>query len=418
MPTPLRGIRRSIALIGVLVLVLALPGVAWADGTETLGTPSIAIADGSGIASGGTGLEDMQPASFDVVVPAGATVNQVLLYWEGFANDEFGGDDTITLDGISITGTLIGGPTRFFPGAFSSTYRADITGLGLVAAGTNTLTAGDMAFGRNDNGVGVMVIYDDGTESEIELRDGNDLAYDGGPLPPPFAPPLDTTVPQTFTFAAADVDRDVTLTLFASSVSADGDERPNSVEVTVDGVTTVFDTPFQSNVGPEFDVVELTVTVPAGATELTVQALSNDPSPSGDNPASFAWIGAGLVVPVPPPPPGGGEGCTPGYWKQDHHLDSWDATGFDPDDLYETVFGVDAGESWTLLGALEAKGGGENALARHATAALLNASNPDVSYEYTADEVIALVQSAYASGDFEGVKDLFEEQNELGCPLN
>ena len=33
-------------------------------------------------------------------------------------------------------------------------------------------------------------------------------------------------------------------------------------------------------------------------------------------------------------------------------------------------------------------------------------------------EVISLVEQAYATGDFEGVKNLFEHENEMGCPLN
>ena len=159
-----------------------------------------------------------------------------------------------------------------------------------------------------------------------------------------------------------------------------------------------------------------TVAVPAGATELTVQVLSNDPPPDGDvKPASLAWIGAGLTVPIIEDN-GGGEGCTPGYWKQDHHLDSWNVYG--PDDSYDAVFGVTSSKGWTLLEAAAAKGGGEKALARHATAALLNSANPDVDYEYSTAEVIALVQDAYATGDFEDAKDSLEYQNELGCPLN
>ena len=67
------------------------------------------------------------------------------------------------------------------------------------------------------------------------------------------------------------------------------------------------------------------------------------------------------------------EGCTPGYWKQDQHFDSWEATGYEPGDSFDVVFGVASSNGWTLLEALDAGGGDENALARHATAALLNA---------------------------------------------
>ena len=89
---------------------------------------------------------------------------------------------------------------------------------------------------------------------------------------------------------------------------------------------------------------------------------------------------------------------------------------YSTDDLYNVVFGVPYYE--TLLEALETGGGGEKALGRHAVAALLNAANPGVSYYYTKDEVMAMVQNAYGTGDFEGIKDLFEAQNEQGCPLN
>ena len=68
---------------------------------------------------------------------------------------------------------------------------------------------------------------------------------------------------------------------------------------------------------------------------------------------------------------GGGEGCTPGYWKQPHHFDSW--TNYTPSDEYDVIFGVPYDK--TLLEALRTGGGGEKALGRHATAGLLNAAH-------------------------------------------
>ena len=123
-------------------------------------------------------------------------------------------------------------------------------------------------------------------------------------------------------------------------------------------------------------------------------------------------------TPVPPTatptPPREVGGCTPGYWKQRHHLDSW--VGYGPDDPFETVFGVDASGNRTLLEALRAGGGGEKALMRHSVAALLNSTSLD--YPYSTAEVIAMVEQAFATGDFESVKDLFESANEAGCPLS
>lgn len=116
---------------------------------------------------------------------------------------------------------------------------------------------------------------------------------------------------------------------------------------------------------------------------------------------------------------GGGEGCTPGYWKQSQHFGSWVSpySPVDPQTYFDAVFGV--GPHVTLLKALGTGGGGENALGRHAVAALLNAAaNSGVSYYYSTADVIQMVKDAYATGDFEGIKDLFAGQNELGCPLN
>lgn len=111
-----------------------------------------------------------------------------------------------------------------------------------------------------------------------------------------------------------------------------------------------------------------------------------------------------------------GEGCTPGYWKQEQHFDSW--VGYAPADSFGTVFGVTPRvPGTTLLEALMATGGDEFALQRHATAALLNAVS-SVDYAFSVPEIMAAVQYAYSSGDFEGVKDQFAFENELGCPLN
>ncbi len=117
--------------------------------------------------------------------------------------------------------------------------------------------------------------------------------------------------------------------------------------------------------------------------------------------------------PPPPPAPGGTQGCTPGYWRQPHHYDSW--VGYSPSARYSDVFGV--GPAMTLGNAVKANGGGENALLRHSVAALLNASS-SVDYQYNVAQVISQVQAAYASGSFEATKNVFEAQNEKGCPLN
>lgn len=117
------------------------------------------------------------------------------------------------------------------------------------------------------------------------------------------------------------------------------------------------------------------------------------------------------------------EGCTPGYWKQKHHFDSWEPTGYSPDDMYCETFGIACPHGdVTLLQALKQGGGGAHALGRHAVAALLNAAHPDVN-NYSVVWVTDAVECLYSSTcqpwvTFEAMKDEFESRNELGCPLN
>lgn len=112
----------------------------------------------------------------------------------------------------------------------------------------------------------------------------------------------------------------------------------------------------------------------------------------------------------------GDEGCTPGYWK--NHLKAWEPTGFSPTDDFDAVFGVNAFKpDLSLVQAVNLGGGGLKALARHAVAALLNASSPDVESPMTPSEVIAIVQRAVATMSYERAKNLLEKANELGCPL-
>jgi hypothetical protein len=119
----------------------------------------------------------------------------------------------------------------------------------------------------------------------------------------------------------------------------------------------------------------------------------------------------------------GDQGCTPGYWR--NHADRW--VGVLPTDDFDDTFGVNLFDPNITLGkAIWLGGGGVNAFARHATAALLNAFAAEeeddygqtVNYPYTVAEVIQWVQDAVANGTIEATKNLFEAANELGCPLS
>jgi hypothetical protein len=313
-----------------------------------------------------------------------------------------------------VIGDLIGGQTFFFSGAWSSAFRADITALGLVAPGPNLLTVSGLTFDKANNGAGVVVIFDDGSDfSDIEIRDGVDLAFIN------FPGDRQVTIPQAFNFPPSVVARVADLSLFFSSVSgatSGGPSafRPSSIAITVGGTTTLVSDALDSLDGEEWDTLNLTVPIPAGANTMTVQAFSRDDFASGDLPASLAWIAAGLSVPPPRDP----EGCTPGYWKNHtiyKNRNAW--VTYTPDQTFNSVF-ENAFPGKTLLQVLKQGGGGLYALGRHTVAALLNAANPDVAYPLTPGQVINKFNWVYPSNKrkYNRLKRKFEKYNELGCP--
>jgi len=112
-----------------------------------------------------------------------------------------------------------------------------------------------------------------------------------------------------------------------------------------------------------------------------------------------------------------GQACSPGYWK---HCDGNDAkarrriaqflaAGYSPTAKLNATFGTTFFPNATLCEGANLNGGGVRSLARHAVAALLSASHPDIDYPLTPAEVIALVRAGKAGT----ISDL----NELPCPL-
>lgn len=380
--------RRRMALTASMaVLALIFGGVpAFADGSQTLGTPSVLVASGSGIVTGGTGLAATGSGTIEVTVPAGSSVAQVLLYWEGeYVQGSGLTDATATVGGNSVTGTLIG-TSEFFPTAagmiMSDTYRADITGLGLVGPGANSISVSGLEFGYITNGAGVIVILDDGaTVATIDVRDGNDGAYAY------FPEPRKSTVAQTFAFASSTEARVADIAMLVSSAAdafPGSATRPNLVAVS-GGVTTTFYNPFGDLQGDHWDSKMLQVGIPAGATSLTIQVVSPDTGYQdgyGDRPASLFWNAAALSITNPPPPD---DGCTrtQGYWQ------THSTYGPAPyDSTWDAKQGGDApffGSSLTYIQTIQSSSKGGNAyfiLAQQYIAAELNMiSGAEVSAE-------------------------------------
>ncbi len=127
----------------------------------------------------------------------------------------------------------------------------------------------------------------------------------------------------------------------------------------------------------------------------------------------------------------GGEGCTLGYWKQQHHFDSW--TGYTQAQLLNTVFDFNGGASAfaslgtsSLLAALDFKGGPDataaaRLLLKQAVAGLLSAANPDVDYSLTTAQIVAQVNAALDTGNRNtmlALADTIDRYNNMGCPLS
>jgi len=122
-------------------------------------------------------------------------------------------------------------------------------------------------------------------------------------------------------------------------------------------------------------------------------------------------------------------GCTPGYWKQSQHLDSWVDTGYSPNQTLESVFNVPNSyglDNVTLRAALSGQGGSSTTAAarilfRASVAALLNSSNPDIHYKLTTSQVISKVDAALATKDRATILALasrLDRYNNYGCPLH
>ena len=131
---------------------------------------------------------------------------------------------------------------------------------------------------------------------------------------------------------------------------------------------------------------------------------------------------------TPPPPPPLVAGCTPGYFKQSQHFDSW-PSAYTRFMTVEDVFNVPNAynlDSRTLLEALQGGGGptladAASILLRAATAALLNSGQTSFSYPVTTASLITQVNAALASNNRNTMLTLaatLDGYNNARCPLN
>lgn len=123
---------------------------------------------------------------------------------------------------------------------------------------------------------------------------------------------------------------------------------------------------------------------------------------------------------VPPDhPPSGTQGCSPGYFKNHENA----PTGFNRQQTLNAVLDTNVFPANLTIGAaLSLKGGGVNALARHAAAALLNAAALPQTYTYTLTQLRTIFDQIEAGTlSIDGASSLLESAEDIGsivCPLN
>jgi hypothetical protein len=391
---------------------------------------------GLAVSEGGVGTQGIGTGSRSFTVDIGGPVQAALLYWAGRDRPcpQSGGvcvipfqpykDQVIKLDGVTITGTVIGTEGQPVSGGGPINnigYLADVTSL-VQAKGTGlqsfTVQDGNTASNLfRWNGVSLLVIYTNPADTavwRVITYHGLDFAYGADPTPG------DTrvTAPVTFNHGSDTVARQSKLHVFVGDAVAG---RPDRIDISNNpSVVNGLD----SSDGASWDSDALVVNIPAGVSSTTVQLFS---APPNMNPDSMLWMLGLLRLPLEDGPEDE-FGCTPGYWK--NHTESWAGTGYSPGQTTGSVFsGASAFPtlaSQSLLQSLQGGGGpgtlgGAKILLRAAVAALLNAAHSGVDYPRTTAEILADVNAALTSNNRNTMLALAAEldsDNNLGCPLN
>jgi hypothetical protein len=242
-----------------------------------------------------------------------------------------------------------------------------------------------------------------GTASAVPLTPGNGAAsYEEFEL---------CKVGSSASFSYSVFDRNNSTTTAGTISLNDGDCRVIALSGGLGSDVTVTETSAQS--GFTLDRVDVTIIAPSGTSGYTQTTPSVTELVSG---AGSGLRGA-LAVYYNKGVPFGGEGCTPGYWKQTQHFDSWPAP-YTPDMLFKDAGFDDAFPGMTLLQVLSQGGGKLIALGRHTVAALLSSASSGVNYNLTTAQVISMFNSTYPATNYGPLKDQFARYNEQGCPLN
>jgi len=303
-------------------------------------------AGGLGVLSFGLGIDDTRFDSYngDFVVaglPAGATIIEAWLYWNGSdtgnaPEDDPGlfvpnpgnppdGDPTVTLQALPAGAatqvasvTRIGGPAFWITSDFSYAYRADVSPI--VTGNGSYRLAGVNNLDNYINGAELVLVYRDTTRDPyyFGIAEGLDLAE--GNSSPSSGPGTKAVVYQ---FEPAEIARTAQVTVFlgGAGFSADGETSfwyrsdiaanlpitPTDTSIISDPLATEVPNPFDGfnnqatsgtptgASGGYWDSVTFNVAIPAGDSWLAVQVESQDTTPTLDR---IEWVGAVMNMPL------------------------------------------------------------------------------------------------------------------------
>jgi hypothetical protein len=241
---------------------------------------------GTGLIHAGVGLSAGPSALLNVDVPVGVQVKQVLLYWMGQGSL----DAWIGVNGLpEVRGARVGyGP---MPLHAPNMFRADVTSLGFIKPGRNTLTFSRYRFGFRNLGAHVVVVVDDGSGVRpLVLRDGVDVVY--GPAP---APASASSVEQMFQFEPACVPRASVLTLAGGGGTVGGYDE---VHIQAGEDTYVYTDQFKSSAGQGWDVLRYPLVIKPGVRFVKVWVVTRAvQAPSARRADLLSWSVASLEEP-------------------------------------------------------------------------------------------------------------------------
>ncbi|NUQ37982.1 MAG: hypothetical protein HUU23_09340 [Caldilineales bacterium] len=301
---------------------------------------------GLGVLSFGLGIDDTRFDAYngDFTVsglPAGATIIEAWLYWNGSDTGNApeddpnlfipnpgsppDGDPTVTLQALPAGAATqvsplsrIGGPAFWNTSDFSYAYSADVSGI--VTGNGSYRLAGVDNLDNYINGAELMIVYRDTTRDPyyLGIAEGLDLAEgNSGPSSGP------GTKAVVYQFEPAQIARTAQVTVFlgGAGFSADGETSfwyrsdiaanlpitPTDTSIISDPLATEVPNPFDGfnnqatpgtptgASGGYWDSVTFNVAIPAGDSWLAVQVESQDTTPTLDR---IEWVGAVMNMPL------------------------------------------------------------------------------------------------------------------------